>query len=514
MDTIETLLHSLGNADFRELENYLGGRTPVKDRKDKELFAILGLDPPLPSDDAIRKLYRIPKKSRIPENKRNSYHQWRSILTGRIEDFLVRQIGLEDLAPHIFKQILIARYLLMKGLYEGGFRYLSKAEEGAQKLKRYDLLHRIYSMQIEYAWTQPKLDLTALLTLWKNNLEQEQKESRINTALGVIKKRLKEIHREGQNLNTETLVKETIRDYDIDIGSPQGGYTRYRIAMIILVLMQEKREYTESHAYLQKVYESMESDDQLNGKNDRLKTLMLSQLFQTALLSRQYDYAEKHYQLLRKQAPDLDESPLYQFWGHMITPIFLACTGRLKEALVHIHEVENSKIWKMNSDNDDCFAALHSNLVFLHYMNKDLAGVQKYLARMMNREKTVIQHHGYAAIVTLHLFDCMINIDKKEYEYVLTKSRAMRKRFHKFLMSPENASYRDYLTLLLKLCSNKDWTQSSTYRTKALEFIQHARPVQGGGPYDLITFQSYILSKIESQSYYSAFLGLVNPGSR
>jgi len=277
------------------------------------------------------------------------------------------------------------------------------------------------------------------------------------------------------------------------------------------VLLQEKGDYQKSLEYLEEVYNSMEADDQLAGKNDRLKTLMLSQLFRAALLSREYKAGEGYYQLLRKQTPDLDESPVYQFWAQMIIPIFLACTGRLKEALTHIHEVENSKIAKLNMDNDDCFAALHSNLVFLHYMNKDLPAVQKYLAQVMNREKTVKQHQGYASILTVHLFDCMANIDKKEYDYVLTKAKAMRKRFHTFLMAAENASYRNYFNLLLKLCSNRDWTQSSAYRSKAQDFIHRAKPVQGGGPYDLITFQSYILSKIDPQSYYSAFLKLVNP---
>jgi hypothetical protein len=514
MDTLKTLLASLNPSEFKELEHYIDGRLGLKERKDKELLEILSEDPPSVSDDVIRKLYGISKKGSIAQNKRNSYHQWRSILTGRTEDFILQRMELEDASLRIFKYILLARYLAAKGLYEATYRYLHKSEEAALRQRRYDLLQQTYSLQIEYAWTQPKLDMVELLSRWKNNQELEHKEVAILTALGVIRKQLKDAHREGHSLNIEQLIADTMHIYGVDVDSPQGGFTRYRIASIILVQLEEKEDYRECLHYLGQLYKSMEADQQLAEKSGRLETLMLSQLFRAALLGREYEQGEEYYQKLKKRAPDLEESPVYQFWGHMITCIFLACTNRLPEALSHIREVEKSNSAQSNLDNDDCFTALHSNLVFLHYLNKDLPEVQKYLARVMNREKSVKQHTGYAAIMSVHLFDCMVNIDKKEYEYVLTKFKAIRKRFHKFLIKPENKKHKQFLALLIKLSSNRDWSQSSRYIAQARDFIEHTKPVQGSGPFDLVIFQSYILSKLDGISYYQAFLQLVAPPAK
>jgi hypothetical protein len=155
MDILADIISGLNPVEQKQLEKYLNYKSSFKDRKDKQLLSLLQHDNTLSNDDIIAKLYHL-QPAAIDAKIRNSYYQWRSILTAHVEGFTVEQITQEDTSYYIIKLTLVARFLLLRKKYRAAYKYLQKAEELALKVEQYDLLQRIYSLQIEYAWVKPR----------------------------------------------------------------------------------------------------------------------------------------------------------------------------------------------------------------------------------------------------------------------------------------------------------------------------------------------------------------------
>src|ERR1051325_4753501 len=152
MDTLQSLLTSLSPTEQKQAKRFMESQHKEEAPKENVLFDLMLKYPESSSEQLIGKLYQVSEEKRIPQNVRNMYHQRRFLLCGVLEDFCVQVIQPEESTSFIVKLILIARFLLQRKKYAAAFEYLKKAEKLAIKIEQYEVLDRVYLIQIEHAW--------------------------------------------------------------------------------------------------------------------------------------------------------------------------------------------------------------------------------------------------------------------------------------------------------------------------------------------------------------------------
>lgn len=505
MDNISAILTSLSTEEFKKLDKYFDDINASKDRKDKKLLKILTRDDDLSTDEIIRELYDIDFGVSIPTNKRNSYHQWRSILSDQLDNFIVQGIDSGDTSQYIVKLMLVARFLLLRKKYNAAFKYLQKAEGIAQKMERYELLQRIYSIQIDYAWSQSDLDFEGLLKKWKENTELEHKETNFNTALGVLKRQLKVIKLKGDSIDFDLIISNILKEYRIDIESDENAFNQYRIAKIVQVTLEEKDEFEQLTNYLIKTYNRLESHHLFNKHNQIIKIKFLSNILYFSAKCFHLKTAEKYFTLLKKEEEYSKEVNFSNIKRYLSEVGFLALSKRLPEAIELLNKMAiDPQIKAVIKVDDFQFVRFYNNLFGYHFFYLDYVNAQKALTKLLNNEQKIKSSFGYRHLVSIHICDCFLQIEKNETEYVISKLNAVQKRFKLFLTQPENHYYKEVLDILKLMATKPEITKSNMFIEKVEECIKN-KPVLFA-KYEIIPFNIYLLSKIKNRTVYDIIL--------
>jgi hypothetical protein len=508
MDALLELISSLNPEEHKELERLLKARNLQENRKDLQLLKILKEQPGLQQDGIIRKLYQLKAGENIAE-KRKAYYQWRYLLSEQIEDFCFRRITEEDALHEIVKRIMIARFLLNRKRYKIAYKYLHEAEEIALKEQQHEMLQRIYSLQIEYAWSMPALDIKSITGKWKSNALLAQKDAALNVSLNLIRRRLSEAQKEGERVDADKLTEDILNEYGTDEEVNGNANTLFKLSMIVATVMEEKKSYREMVEYLIKKLDYMDQRSMFNRSNYHIKIEMLTSIARFSLKGGDYSTAEKYLDILQKEHALHPEYTLLNIKSMMIKYVFLCFTGRLDEGQAHIKSIENSYMTTVMQEDDYFFWALNNNLISSNYFLGNLAGAKKYSAVLINNEKRIKNLLGVKGLITAHLTDCLINIDLKNYEYVISRLKALQKRYAGLWDQPEYYRYKLFLSILRELASDKDET-SHRFRESVQQFL--SLRLEELGTYETVSFAPYLVSKLEGRNFYEVLMEWIREG--
>ncbi|MBA3705840.1 MAG: hypothetical protein H0W84_08065, partial [Bacteroidetes bacterium] len=506
MDTLYEIISSFTLQEEGLLNRYLDYKSAGKKGLDKKLLQLLQQDNEPTGDEVIRLLYNLTDKN-IRTEKRNAYHQWRSRLINNIEEFILQEISKEDETHYILTLIIVARFLFSRKKYSAGNKYLKKAEALAKESPFYYLQHLIYSLQIEYAWTKPELDIDEIMTGWTTSAELLKKDAAVNAALGLLHFRIVLAHKNGQPVNIDELSSQIFTQYNIDSETVNNIITvRYKIAMLAKASMAEKSMFPELTDYLIRTYNDLKKKHLFNKYTHHLKIKLLTEISNAAVKGRLYDIGEKYIMQVKEEEKLYPGDSYLNIKLIMTQYVLYITTNRLDEAIKVIQSIKESHMGQIAEEDDYYFTSINANLVSSNYMINNYSAAKKYLIILLNNEKRVRNFAGQLAVFCCYVVDCILNFDMKEYEYVLTKIRAIKKRFASLLSQPENIRYTLFLKILHHWALNPNTvTMKKTKTEKDInEFLKTKRPAQGS--FEYIRFTSWMVSKIENRKYFDVEL--------
>lgn len=500
MDLLLEIIHSLSPGEEKSLVKYLDYKSNFKDRIDKKLLQLMRQDNLLTNDDLIVQLYNLPPLH-IPVEKRNSYYQWRSILSNNIEDFILQQITTEDKTHYIIKLTLIARFLFNRKKYKAALKYLRKAESIASDLAHYNLLDRIYSLRIEYAWVSSEINMDELMIKWKQNAELLAKDTSINAALGLLHYRIVAAHKLGRQVDIDKLIHQILSQFNIDTEAVGHNVkTRYKIAMLVKTPLVEKGKYSELTNFLVRTYLDMEKKHLFDKYSHRIKVELLTDICNAAVKGKQYDTCEKYINIVNREHELYPGYTFLNVKSIMTQYVLYSITNRPNEAAGIIQKFENSFMSRIVQEDDYYFVSGNLNLLSSKYAIDDVNGAKKYLVKLLNSERRVLNHTGYAGLFCCQVVDCMFNFDLKEYEYVIQKIKAIRRRFKIFLAQPGNIRYKLFLKILHYWAHHADNLSDKKINNDLNDFLTMNQPALGSG--EFIPFTPWVRSKLEKRKYY------------
>lgn len=119
---------------------------------------------------------------------------------------------------------------------------------------------------------------------------------------------------------------------------------------------------------------------------------------------------------------------------------------------------------------------------------------------MLNNEKRVLNYGGYAGVFCCQLIDCILHFDLKDYEYVLSRIKALKRRFTTFLLQAENIRYKLFLKILYQWALDAEKLKDKKIIEDINDFLKMPQPALGSG--EFVPFTPWVKSKLEKRKYY------------
>lgn len=504
MGVLETYISSLEAKEKVEFKKHLDFKGKSKDRLDVKLFQILlehGADK---GDAVITRLYNLKKNEPITKNLRNSYYQWRSILTNHIEDFCIQKITQEDKVLYVFRQYLLARFLFTRRKYISGYKYLNKAVELAQKSEDFSLLCRIYALQLDYAYTQPSMDIDSLLKKMEDNERKMLIESKCTKAYNVLIFKLTRSKRKGEFLALDSLLEEAKQQFGKKDEIQVNSKAFFKFNMAVYTVLDEKLEHQKSYDLLKSAYDFLVEEDLLGAHNQRMQLELLTFMVRSAVLSNKFDEAEHYNSLITDFYRDFTEDPIINFRSHIVEFVMFAVTGRIELAYEKIYYLYNHDVAReLCKEGNRYYSMLYGNLVSIHFIRKEFSQAKKFLFEMINNESRIKKRIGISAVMVLYLVELMILIELREYYVVEARIPVIKKRFKTYKANQDVVKYFELLDVFAIYTKPR---RKEEALVKAIDNYLVKWPKLAMSHSEFILTQPFLKSLKNNTSYYEELL--------
>lgn len=509
MDTSYEIINSFNPEEERLLRKYLTHRSKnaAESRKDLQLFELLCSKEKISSEQIIRKIYG----NRKEKNKtvlNNAYRQLRLRLNEKIEDFILQQTPKEDGEMYIIKLVSIARYMYRKRRYELTWHYLEKAEEVGKNFEQYELLNRVYTIQMEYSWTRYAPVIENIIEKRNENLLLATKESDLNAALSLIHHRLIETRASGGSFEIDNIIEDILKKFNIGEEIKQKPLLIFKLIMIVSAGLYEKKDFKTLEKYLIKKYSEMENANMFDRYNHHHKIKLIGSIAMLNSKNRRYDLCEKYIDKLNLEKLKYNSQTFDNTFGLMISAELYLCTGRYKKTRQILEELEAIYESKLTINMEDMYYPyIKLSLAVIFMIEKNYSKSLQCINSTQRSEKFYIKGSGIKGAFKKHMLECIIHFEAGDHEYVNYRFKAQERRFKDFLSDTLNIRDKTFLMLFRRLNKNPDLLKDPDFITKVDQFITMETIEIGDN--EFVSFNAWLKAKVEKRQYYDVFLEMV-----
>ncbi|MBQ0788696.1 MAG: hypothetical protein KBT69_14455, partial [Oceanihabitans sp.] len=247
MTNLNTIISTFSSEEQQRFLIYLKKKNKRNDIKNVALFKLIAKNA-LSSDAIFTSLYNTSNK--------NAYHALRKRLYLSIIDFIANT-NLEEensIDMQIIKFILASRNFFLRKEAKVAYHILDKAETLATEHHLFAILNEIYSIKIQYAYTNPSLDMEQLILKYNSNQKKHYLEDQLNIVYAKIRQTLNNISYKKEIVDFETLLKDTLKEHHINIHDSISFKSLYQLMHIVSISAFVTKDYLKIESFLMKTY--------------------------------------------------------------------------------------------------------------------------------------------------------------------------------------------------------------------------------------------------------------------
>lgn len=503
-NTVDEIIKNFTKEEFREFK-YLVSKNTLKNNNRIDIMVI----------NQIRNQTAVPSQIST-----EAYRQTKTRIKTHLEQFIINERARTKSISNIITKMEVGIYLLEKGLIEHGWDYMKKAEKLAFDSEEFELLNFIYHIQISNTYniaSKPPakfVEVMELINNWKQNLTLASLNSNTNAAYAELIHRLREEFSQQLNVNVDDLVNEILAKYQLQNEVYNDKMKIYlKTVNMVCRSLREKREYAPLKQYAINAFQHIRNLKML-GKVPVLPLMdLLDAICIAALRSRDYHNYEKFQRLYtayaKKQKQHPDEFSYYDFIPAIDAGDLYMVTNRLDMAKARLEPLYEK--YQKHKDNPRIYFLLRANLIALHFKyNNYEKCISLYNEIVQYNEKKILAEPGLRLEVMLFtdIYACMFYYETKDYEHTLYLINKIKRKYADAL--PKSAINREFefIKLLEKMANNHELEKSNKFVTMVNNFVNLKDYTPGDNEY--ISFNAWLLSKINCTSYYESFIKIVS----
>lgn len=500
MDLLYQIITCLSDEEERALKKYIMRKSSDNNRKDIMLFNLLRSNEKYGTETILRKIYG--------SNGSKAYHQLRQTLKLQIEDFIFHNNGLKsDNNTYIQRMIIIARFLFNKKRAEAAWEYLQKAEKRALSGSEFTLLNIIYIEQLEYSIRINNVNVDSINSKRLENRELAKLYEDITTILWLIKYKIKLTLEKGEKSDAENIVMNLFDELNIAIDVAKQPVILYKLAMIVVVTLEENKEYISIEIFLLHIYHKLCTEGMLEKLNLSQRIELFSLISKYSLLNKKYEQCEKYLNMLRRLQEETKEETVPLWGAEMVAVNLYIRIGRLHHALDGLKKLE---LHKESINITDEFY-IRTNLFSVYFLMKKYDEALKNLRflQLKQDQKIFIEIFGKGAILFLEIAKCIILFEKKEHDLIDFRIKSITRKDKSLLKKPFYKREYQFLLILKEINRTSEVFMQKKTIKKINEFLASSANFTREEEY--INLNAWLLSKVEKQNYYDIYLKITKP---
>lgn len=500
MDKLKEIIDTFSEEDKKEFRIFINRQKNKRDRKDLELFNLLGKEKDPKAASIIPRLY--------PDGNKEAYHALRKRLLRHLMDYVVLKRMSEDTsaASSIMGYISLATHLFDKHTERLAWTYLRKAEKLAQDNEQYGLLNTIYSLAIEQPPSEHASDLQEMIDQWNQNKERANEDERANIANSLIQLKLAEMRVQGSDFNFDAIIQQVLEEYRLTEAITKRPALLYRILSIARSAMLAKKDFYSFEPYVIEQYKLM---NETSGFTRHSHVYKLSLLYMIAhVLYRNKKFA-RSLEYLDELHPNLlayNKVHYMRFYPRylLLSAANYSYIGQNSKAIEILEEARKRRLKLETQDQLN----LLLNLSVYYFQQDDFKKANRVLLEIHHTDKWCEKKMGREWVLRRNLIELIIQFELENIDLVENRIRSVERNFKTLFENPVYTRVRSFVHLIREIITHPDQVTTEAFAERvnaSFEFIPGERE-------DLLAmgFYAWLKSKMVKKPYYEVLVEIAN----
>ncbi|RKE91999.1 hypothetical protein [Ichthyenterobacterium magnum] len=493
---IEAIISTFSNEEQQRFISYLEKKNKRNDTKNIQLFKLLTKEE-LSSTAICQKLYK--------NNKKGAYHALRKRLYQSLIDFIAN-INLEEensIDMQIIKYILASRTFLLHKKPIVAYKILDKAETLAKEHHLFPILNEIYHTKIQYAYTNPSINIDELINAFKANQKNHFLEDQLNIVYAKIRQTLNDITYKGEVIDFEILLNNTLKEHNINITESMSFKSLYQLMTIVSISAFVTNDYLKIEPFLINTYKSIKNhksiDKQLFYHIEVLymiaNTLFRNKKFKASMLY----LHEMHQQMQTKQKKNYNS---FKLKYNLLQGLNLNYSNQQDKA------IELLELFKIPKHADtESLLDIYLSLVMFYIQKKEYKKAQGIFSKFYHTDKWYTEKAGKEWVIKKNLIEIILHIELQNIDLVESRLLSFKRNYYKYLKQINQKRVITYLNLVESYYKQPQDVTSIEFKDKvkqSFKWIEANRE-----DIFVMSFYAWLKSKMENKPLYTTTLNLI-----
>ena len=493
---INAIISTFSTEEQQRFVAYLEKKNKRNDTKNIQLFKLLAKDE-FSSSDICFKLYK--------SDNRVAYHALRKRLYQSLIDFIAN-VNLEEensVDMQIIKYIIASRTFLLRNQPKVAYKILDKAEVLASEHQLFSILNEIYHTKIQYAYTNPTLDINTLIQVFKQNQRNHFLEDQLNIVYAKMRQTLNDITYKGEVLDFETILNQTLEEHNISLSESMSFKSLYQLMAIVNISAFVTNDYLKTEAFLINTYKTIaayKSKDKQLFYHIEVLYIIANTLFRNKKFSESMFYLELMQQQMFQKRQKFYNS--FKLKYNLLLGLNLNFNNQQDKAIALLETFKNLKHADIESTLD-----IYLSLVMFYIQKNDYKKAHHIFSKFYHTDKWYIEKAGKEWVLKKNLIEIILHIELHHIDLVDSRLTSFKRHYYAYLKQINQERVITYLSFVEQYYKHPERVTSNTFKLKvehAFEWIEAQRE-----DIFVMSFYAWLKSKMENASLYETTLTLV-----
>ncbi|MCK8480797.1 hypothetical protein [Psychroserpens algicola] len=496
MTDLKAIVATFSSEDKQQFTSYLERKNKRNDTKNIQLFKLLSQNE-LSSKDICQKLYGAYRK--------DAYHALRKRLYQSLIDFIANS-NLEEensVDMQIIKYILASRTFLFYKKPKIAYQILEKAERLAQEHHLFPILNEIYHTKIQYAYTNPSVDINVVIANFRSNQKQHYLEEELNMVYAKIRQTLSDMTYKGKIVDFKTILHTTLEEHNISINEALSFKSLYQLMTIVSLSAFVTNDYLKIEPFLietyQKILNHKRKDKQLV-HHIKVVYMISNTLFRNKKFHDSLDYLDHMYTLMQQQRKKHYAN--FKLKYTLLMALNLNYINKQDDAISLLESIKQTKHTDLESLLD-----IHLALVMFYMQKQDFKSAKTIFSKFYHTDKYYIEKAGKEWIIKKNIAEIILYIELSEFDLAESRLLSFKRSYFNYLRQIDQERAIIFINLVMAYFKNPEQITTQAFKNK----VENAFIWVDEKQEDIfvMSFYAWLKSKMESKPLYTTTLGLI-----
>jgi len=496
MTNLNDIISTFSSEDQQHFIGYLEKKNKRSDTKNIQLFKFL-LKDTLNSKEICYKLYK--------KEKTNAYHALRKRLYQSLIDFIANTNLVEEnsVDMQLIKYILASRTFFYHKQYKAAYNVLDKAEKLAETHFLFSLLNEIYHTKIQYAYTNPSIDINKLILKFNENQKNHLLQDQLNIVYAKIRQAINNRVYEGQTIDFDEVLNKTLQEHNISINDSMSFKSLYQLMTIVSISAFASKDYLHTEKFLVDTYNLLQTHKD-NEKQLYYTIQVQYMIANTFFRNKKFEksiiylnYMINHMELKQKKY-----FKAFKLKYNLLLALNYNYLNKQDKAIALLEKFIISKHPDLESLLD-----IYLSLITFYFQKKEFKKAQSVFSKFYHTDKWYEEKAGIEWIIKKNLIEILLHIELHNVDLLESRLLSFKRRYYNYLKEINQQRVITYLSFVETYYKNPKIVTSQKFK----ELIENSFVWVEAQREDIfvMSFFAWLKSKMDGSDLHQTTLELI-----